>query len=243
MSNLPKPFLEESHNERRLHFTFDASQSRMSLHNPDKLVDDYIRKMMAFLLFVPNPQHILMIGLGGGSLAKFCYLQLPDARITSVEINPHVLALREQFHVPRNNKRFRVICDDGARYLARSDCKADVLLVDAFDSHGIALSLIEPEFFHHAARQLSKDGLLVMNLCGERWRCAQILDRARHIFRGRMCILPVADSSNDLLFAFNGGMPQFSNETIAALAISLQSRFNLNFPHYLRRMNTVATLL
>ena len=241
MSRLPKPFLAESHDERRLHFAVDGSQSRMSLRDPNGLIDDYTRKMMAFLLFVPEPQHILMLGLGGGSLAKFCYLQLPLTRITSVEINPQVLALRDQFHVPCDNKRFRVICDDGANYLARSDCKADVILVDAFDAHGIALSLIESSFFHHVMRQLSENGLLVMNLCGERWRCTQILDRARHVFHERMCLVPVVNSSNDLLFAFKRGMPEFGDDAIALRATRLHSRLKLNFPRYLQRIISAAT--
>ena len=51
--------------------------------------------MMGFLLFIPSPARILMVGLGGGSLAKFCFRHLPDAAIDVVEINPHVIALRD----------------------------------------------------------------------------------------------------------------------------------------------------
>ena len=89
-----------------MQFTCAATQSVMSLDDPDALVTAYARKMMAFLLFNSNPKHILMIGLGGGSLAKFCYRHLPNARLTVVEINADVIALRES--VPHSSRRSKV---------------------------------------------------------------------------------------------------------------------------------------
>src|SRR4029077_9396065 len=91
-----------------LHFNFDAVQSAMHLENPDKLSLAYTRKMMACLLFSRAPARILLLGLGGGSVAKFCYRRLPRAAVTAVEVNPDVIALREAFLIPRDNDRFRV---------------------------------------------------------------------------------------------------------------------------------------
>ena len=60
-----------------------------------------------------------------------------------VEISEEVIALREEFCVPKDDERFRVIHDDGARFIERLDEQMDVLLIDAFDADGIALSLGE----------------------------------------------------------------------------------------------------
>lgn len=49
----------------------DATQTAMLLKDPEALVAPYMRKMMSFLLFNAAPTHILMIGLGGGSLPSF----------------------------------------------------------------------------------------------------------------------------------------------------------------------------
>jgi spermidine synthase len=57
--------------------------------------------MMGFLLFRHEPREILMFGLGGGSLAKYCHRHLPAARIR-VEIDSDVIAFRDQFAVPPN---------------------------------------------------------------------------------------------------------------------------------------------
>ncbi|HWK48512.1 MAG TPA: hypothetical protein VNR40_01435, partial [Steroidobacter sp.] len=135
---LNQPYIMETSSERRLHFTHDAVQTVMRLDEPDALVSAYTRKMMAFLLFNPNPKKIVMVGLGGGSLAKFCYRNLPRTRISVAEIDDQVIALREEFHVPADDERFRIVCDDGARYILRSSERIDVVVVDAFDPVGLA---------------------------------------------------------------------------------------------------------
>lgn len=114
-----EPFVVDRPGTRSLHFGIDATQSTMRIDAPDALVTPYKRKMMAFLLTNPDPYHIVMIGLGGGSLAKFCYRHLPATRITVVELDADVIALRDEFRVPRDDDRFEVVHADGAAYLRR----------------------------------------------------------------------------------------------------------------------------
>ena len=83
-----KPYLTERDGILALHFNDLSVQSEMSIDMPDELVIGYTRAMMSFLLFEPSPKRIAMIGLGGGSLAKYCYRYLPRTEITVVEINP-----------------------------------------------------------------------------------------------------------------------------------------------------------
>jgi spermidine synthase len=91
----PVPRVRTRGDRRTLEFQGGDIQSEMLLSNPDALVLDYARAMMCFALFAPRPRHILMVGLGGGSLAKFCYRHFPDARITVLEISAEVIALRD----------------------------------------------------------------------------------------------------------------------------------------------------
>jgi spermidine synthase len=92
-----KPFVIDDGTTRTLHFSLSLIQSSMSLKDPFALELDYTQAMMSFLLFLQAPQHILMLGLGGGSLAKFCYRHVGSARITVVEIDPRVIAFRDEF--------------------------------------------------------------------------------------------------------------------------------------------------
>ena len=65
--------MSEKDGVRALHLGSSMVQSAMRLTAPNELELAYTRCMMGFLLFHPNPIHIVMIGLGGGSLAKFVY--------------------------------------------------------------------------------------------------------------------------------------------------------------------------
>ncbi|HET7159336.1 MAG TPA: spermidine synthase, partial [Burkholderiales bacterium] len=124
-------YVSERHGVRSLHVGSDTIQSAMRLSRPYDLELSYTRSMMAFLLFVETPAEILMIGLGGGSLAKFCYHHLRDARIRVVEISPQVVAIaRQLFHVPQDETRFQIITADAAEYIQREQVRADVIAVD-----------------------------------------------------------------------------------------------------------------
>src|SRR3954464_3646611 len=93
--NFDAPFVAQDGNSRSLHFTLGETQSAMRLDRPDELAIDYTRTMMGFLLLNPRPRNITMIGLGGGSLVKFCRRHLRLAPMTVVENNPGVVALRK----------------------------------------------------------------------------------------------------------------------------------------------------
>ncbi|HYS75836.1 MAG TPA: hypothetical protein VEM38_07085, partial [Burkholderiales bacterium] len=56
----------------------NAIQSAMRLAAPDRIELDYVRAMMAFLLFHPDPRDVLLVGLGGGSMARFIHQRMPQ---------------------------------------------------------------------------------------------------------------------------------------------------------------------
>ncbi len=200
-----KPFLVDDGKYRALCFAIDGSiQSEMLVDEPETLVTAYTRKMMAFLLFCPRPRHVLMLGLGGGSLVKFCHRNLPTTRLTVVEIDANVIALRSHFHIPPDGSNLRVIHADGARHvadMAGTEERIDVLLVDAYDRKGIAQSVAQPEFFENARRVLSDDGVFVMNLAAYESDCATHLRVIRSVFGEPVIPVPVGWGGNTVVFA------------------------------------------
>src|SRR3954471_7487471 len=84
-------YISEKFGVRTLHIGSDTVQSSMRIAQPIDLEVAYTRSMMAFLLFNPAPVSVLMVGLGGGSLAKFIYHRLPGTRIVAIEVNPRVV--------------------------------------------------------------------------------------------------------------------------------------------------------
>jgi spermidine synthase len=232
---MPRPYIVEAEGERRLHFTQTSVQSVMSLQDPDVLVAAYTRKMMAFLLYNPEPAHILMFGLGGGSLAKFCYRQLPTTRITVVEIDQDVIALRDEFCIPRDDARLRIVHADAARYLRRLRTRFDVILVDAFDVGGIAQSLPQSDFYALAASHLSCNGMLIMNLAGhDNDRYVDNIGAALLAFTGRIVLVPVRREDNLVMFAHKRSMPRAITRDLVSVAARLQAQMQLEFPKFLR---------
>lgn len=197
-----KPFVQESSSFKALHFSIREIQSRMSLDDPYALELEYCRTMMGFLLFKPAPRRIGMIGLGGGSLAKFCHRYLPETQVEVVEINPHVLALRDEFRIPPDDDRLTVLQGDGAIYVREAAAPCDVLMVDGFDYDGQPPTLCSQAFYDDCFDHLPPDGLLVVNLFNHHAQYDVFVDRLQQSFADQVLVVEGADVSNSIVFAF-----------------------------------------
>jgi spermidine synthase len=196
-----KPFVHQTLDTKTLQFSISEIQSRMQTLRPDTLELAYTRTMMAFLLFKPEPQSVAMIGLGGGSLAKFCYRHLPTARIKVVEINPHVIALRDTFCVPPDDRRFTVRCGDGADFVKHPSFSPEVLLVDGFDAEGQPPALCSQTFYDNCLEALAPGGLMVVNLHSAQPACATCIARIERAFGHAVLVVSDVDCSNTIVFA------------------------------------------
>jgi spermidine synthase len=186
-----------------LHFDCLATQSEMRCDAPEELVVPYTQTMMGFLLFNPRPEKIVMIGLGGGSIPKYCYAKIPEASVLTVEIDPDVITLRDLFCVPRDDERFQVLCADGADFVRNaSDC-VDVLLVDGFDMNGQSSQLCTQAFYDDCYRSLVPDGIVVVNFAVEDPYLARSLPRIRHRFEN-IVVVESSDCCNRVAFASRG---------------------------------------
>lgn len=231
-----KPSVCDEGGVRSLQFSGGAVQSSMRVSAPFELDLSYTRAMMGFLLFNAEPQHILLVGLGGGSLSKYCYRQLPQARITTLEINPDVIALRDEFLVPPDNERFGVIHTDACEYLARNDVQADVILLDGYDAEGLPNCLCSESFYSNCWQVLSAQGVLVANLWGGEQNRSVYLDRLRGIFDGRVWWSKPRDSSNLIVFAVKNEhfYPQWSR--LMSKAQTLGKQYRLDLPWVVEHM-------
>ncbi|MET0185455.1 MAG: fused MFS/spermidine synthase [Achromobacter sp.] len=210
-----RPFVQNLGNTRALHFSQKEIQSRMSLLNPDALDLEYTRMMMGFLLFNAQPAHITMVGLGGGSLPKFCHRYLPGATIDVIEIDADVIALREAFMVPPDSARFRVIHADAAEYMLQAQPPADVLLLDGFGEGGIPAALCTAAFYAACRDALTPDGVMVVNFHVNHPDHHDYMDRVRAAFGASMIEVVDDDMTNSVVFACKGEMP----EDLGALAL------------------------
>ena len=210
-------------NDKTLIMTFDMefAQSVMHKNDSERLALGYTRTMMGFLLFNSAPERIAMIGLGGGSLAKYCRKYMPDVYFTSVEVNPKVISMRDEFKIPPDDDRFQVIESDGADYVSGMNQKVDVLLVDGFDLEGHPPQLSSVEFYDHCYAQLNDGGVLVVNLLLSDQAIESYISRIQASFQGQVVVVDAEKDENKIAFAVKGSAFQVPFETMMLRAQQL----------------------
>lgn len=154
---------------RCLRFTVkrqDSRQSCIDLSDPDRLVLPYTPVVFAGLLLNPAPERVLIIGLGGGTLANVFTALFPGIAIDAVEVDPAVIRVAEQYFNFRKSDETRVYAEDGRvfvrRALRRGD-RYDFIVLDAFTGEYIPEHMMTAEFLEQCRLLLSDAGVLVGN--------------------------------------------------------------------------------
>jgi spermidine synthase len=234
-------YISERHGVRSLHIGSDTIQSSMRLAKPNDLELSYTRSMMGFLLFAPPPEKVLMIGLGGGSLAKFVYHRLPHAQVQAVEVNPRVVSIaRQYFHVPADDERFEVRVTDGAEHVMREDVSADVMLVDGYEADAHVEALASPSFYAACRARLRPGGIMSVNLWGGDKLFYTLLKRIADAFPGGTVCLPAERPGNVAVFGFERKPGPLAWADLASGARELEARYGLEFTKFvesLKKMN------
>lgn len=238
----PKPFVIDDGKSRYLYFNVRLMQSEMSLKAPHDLALRYTQKMMGFLLFHPRPKRIALIGLGGGSIIKFCHRRLPGVQLTAIELDPDVIALRDAFYIPPDDERLQILQADGAEYIEQVEKGIDALLIDAFDKTGFAPSLANREFLTTAFAKLSGNGVLVINLAGDKESFAGLIGEVMHVFDDQVIMISVPDDGNHILYAFKERYFEPRWRWLHNHAKELRARLGLDFPAFVQKMERASKL-
>jgi spermidine synthase len=224
---------------RSLHFGSEPLQSAMSLKNPDQLHLDYAKAMIGWLLFKEiNDDDILLMGLGGGSLAKYLLQNFPNCRLEAVEYRASVAEIaHDYFALPRDH-RLNVVIDDGAHYVKeRLNLQQEfysLIMLDAFDATGMAQSLCNLEFFTMCQAMLKKDGILIVDLWNTNEQFKQLFSWIGSLFNAKLLFLPVQGMVNVIGLFFHSDTPIYSRRILQRRAIQLEKIYHLPFKQFLK---------
>lgn len=223
---------------RTLHFGSPPKQSCMKISDPDTLQSPYVRAMLIWQLFLDSFDRALMIGLGGGCLAKYLLRTFPEGHIEAIEYRAGVVDIaRSHFGLPAD-PRLKVRIGDGGRYVrqlaGRQDSHYDLLLIDAFDHDAMSSAVNSAAFFDACRQSLAPRGMLVMNLWGSDKKAFE--QSAWHLgrsFHWQLLFLPVRARGNIIALGF----PEtYTGTTLAALrarAQLLEEYSRIEFPVFL----------
>ncbi len=223
---------------RSLYFGTRARQSSMSLRDPIALTLGYTRSMLAALLFRPEPRRVLMIGLGGGSLARFLLHHYPVLEIDCVESRTSVVELARRYFGLPQDARMTIHIGDGTQYVKNCrDRSYDLILIDAFDSSGVHPSVCEKEFHAACHRILGSGGVLSMNL----WATPNaslktVLGNLERGFAGQVLRLPVEQRANLIALGLEQSYTRHELKALREPARKLEQRLALNLPKQLRSL-------
>jgi spermidine synthase len=196
--------LSEMDGVRFLHFGTEWVQGAMRLRKPDAIELEYAQQMMAWMLFIDTPQQLVQLGLGTGALTKFCYRHFEDAAVTTVELNPSVIAICESmFKLPANDERLQVLEMDAMDFVNDDNNHGhiDAMQVDLYDATARGPVLDSAEFYQACANCLKDDGILTVNLFGDHPSYARNLKAMRFAFDTVLC-LPEVHDGNVVALAF-----------------------------------------
>src|SRR5438105_2659132 len=142
---------------------------------PLRLQHAYAQTMAAAMLYRPDAQSCLMIGLGGGALLRYFNHFFPALRLDVVEIDPVIVTVARDYFGAVPAPDSRVIVAGGYEYLGRSAERYDLILVDAHlnpnektDSSGVPTDLKSVAFYRNVRERLRPRGVVAVNMLAGR---------------------------------------------------------------------------
>lgn len=203
----PAITLSEEAGVRYLHFGSPWVQGAMRIARPYAIEIDYVRDMMAWLLFLAPPERILQLGLGAAALTKYCWHRHRGSRVTAVERSEAVIAsARRDFALPADDARLKVVHADAGEFVARPSQRSryGVIQVDLYDRLARGPVIDSLAFYRRCRSALAPSGVLVVNLFGEHDSYQRSIERIGQVFEGRLLALPPVPAGNVVLLAFQG---------------------------------------
>lgn len=147
--------------------------------------------------FFLKPGEALLIGLGGGSIARRFHES--GWKVDAVEIDPYVIETARSYFGFTGDQA-RVYTMDGRRFLNTCKKKYDIIILDAFGSSYIPFHLVTMEAFELATSRLRKGGILAVNVITLGWRSKVVLAISESIRRSlpNIAVLPIVEPPNSL---------------------------------------------
>jgi spermidine synthase len=259
LSQLSSSFAETLHEERSLYRDItvteignrrcllfnvhrgDRNQTCIYTDDLDRLVFDYTRMSFAGLLLAPNPQRILIIGLGGGTLPLAFNDLFPTAEIDVLEIDQAVVNVAEEYFYFEENEQMKVTVEDGRVFIKRAGMrnqKYDYIVLDAFSGDYIPEHMLTEEFLEEVKSIMTDDGVLVANT----FSTSRLYDHESVTYQrvfGEFFNFKLPTSGNRIIIAQLDTLPPRGELVTEAQSMAVKlEKFGVPLLEYPRRLST-----
>jgi spermidine synthase len=133
-------------------------------------------------------REVLIVGGGDCGIAEEALKHKALARVTQVEIDASVIEFAKE-HFPEftrpvfADRRFECVIDDGMKYVARTDRRFDVVVVDSTDPQGPGAVLFTERFYAACKRCLKPGGVIVTQNGVPMFQPKELADSIRRLGR------------------------------------------------------------
>ncbi|HEY9017099.1 fused MFS/spermidine synthase [Thiomicrospira sp.] len=152
---------------RSLHFDSAVKQSRYFFQAPLSLAFEYqqvLEQKIADFSYQKPLKNLLMLGVGGGSLASKLFISEPKLQMTLVDLRQSVIDIAHDFfHLPFH-KNIQTLAQDAAEFIQHNDQAYDVIVVDVFNENGMPDAFCQAAFLNQLVEQVKAPGLVLFNL-------------------------------------------------------------------------------
>jgi spermidine synthase len=135
-----------------------------SVDGPGVLTGWYFDDMALAPALVSDPQRVLVLGMGTGTVVETLRAAWPDLVIDGVELDPLVLEAAARFFGHTPDDRLRLHAQGARAFVRQSDERWDVIVMDVFQNGPyLPFQLATREFYALLAERLTPGGVLVVN--------------------------------------------------------------------------------
>jgi spermidine synthase len=227
--------VREAEGLRWLDFGDGGVQSAIDPGDAGRLVLPLNQAMLAGLMLVPTPQRVLLLGTGGGAIARFFAQREPACHGDAIEHSAAVAEIARQFFdFPTENTGWSLHLGEAREFIAETSQRYDLLIVDIAENQHTPQWLSDADFLGHCRERLTATGVLVLNLIPlDAEDFARSLAPVRLAFPGTTACLSVPGQHNILLLAFREPVTDTHPE---ARLSALSQHWGLPFAEFLQRM-------
>jgi len=204
---------------------WDYTESVSNLLDPDDLPLRYAQVMTIATIYPETARKILMLGLGGGSISTYLGRFMPEAAITTVEIDPGVITAAKTYFGLRETERMRYRAGDGRVFLSRNDELYDLILLDAYRGGYVPFHLLTREFYTLVKQRLTPGGAAAFNVHDGSKLYASTVKTLGEVFAA----LDLYPSGVGEVIAVASASP-LDPRTLERRAATLQERHGFRFP-------------
>ena len=238
----------EDSQRRCLRFTITSlsgqNQSCRFLDKPLELVFPYAKMALSSLLVQKNPQRILIVGLGGGTLSDTYSLLFPESEIVISEIDDAVVRVARDYFDFEETDKISVDVGDARVFIKRAGLRGeifDLVILDAFNGEYIPEHLITAEFLQEVKQLLPEDGMVIANTFSTSRLYAAESNTYREVF-GEIFNIRMSGTGNRVIVASMKALPD--QETLESRAPTFRDRleqFGMDIAEFPEIMSTEIT--